>query len=131
MQRPPLSGGCWVWPIWRDVVNSHILIVLSRLPLTSSRALGENATLYTLSLWPSGPSRRSRRYPILTSHTLTLLSREPAATSLVSGEMATVVTPSSIVSVKLQLPVSKSQILTVLSPLPDAIVRPSRAKSNE
>jgi hypothetical protein len=41
--------------------NSHILIVLSRLPLTNSRPVGENATEYTLSLCPSGPSRRWTR----------------------------------------------------------------------
>ena len=41
--------------------NSHILIVLSRLPLTNSRPVGENATEYTLSRCPSGPSRRWTR----------------------------------------------------------------------
>lgn len=111
--------------------SSHILIVLSRLPLTSSLPLGEKATEYTESLWPSGPSRRSVRYPVKMSQTRTLLSREPAATNLVSGEIATVVTPSSMVNVKIFELVSISQRRTVLSPLPDAIVLPSRAKSNE
>jgi hypothetical protein len=65
------------------------------------------------------------------SQILALLSREPAATSLVSGDIATDVIPSSMVSTRLAVPVSRSQILTVRSPPPDAIVRPSLEKSSE
>jgi len=43
VHRPPLRGGCWFMP--RGAESSHILIVLSKLPLTSSRPLGEKATL--------------------------------------------------------------------------------------
>src|SRR5690349_9782546 len=53
-QRPPLGPLPPCGP--RTDESSHILMVLSRLPLTSSLPLGEKATLYTLSLWPSGPS---------------------------------------------------------------------------
>ena len=54
--------------------NSHILIVLSKLPLTRSLPFGANATLYKLSLRPSAPLILSTRYPVLASQTRILLS---------------------------------------------------------
>lgn len=59
--RPPLDVALPEMGIPRGVLSSHILIVLSRLPLTRSLPLGEKATEYTLSLWPSWPSSLSRR----------------------------------------------------------------------
>ena len=111
--------------------NSHILIDLSRLPLTRDRPLGAKATEYTLSLWPSIPSSRSIRNPFLASQTLTLLSRDPAATYSPPGEMATVVTPSSMARLSTSCPLSISHTRTVRSPLPDAMCFPLRAKSSE
>jgi hypothetical protein len=129
IQRPLLGAllGCTTL----GVASSHILIVLSKLPDTRCLLFGAKATEYTMSLCPSGPSRRSRRYPVKVSQTRTHLSRHPAATSLVSGEMTTEVIPVSILRVRTFWPASISQRRTVLSLLPEAIVRPSRAKSKE
>ena len=49
--------------------NSHILIVLSRLPLINSRPVGEKATEYIELLCPSGPSRCCTRWPVVNSQT--------------------------------------------------------------
>lgn len=103
-------------------------MVLSKLPDTSSRLVGEKATEYTLSLWPGLPpasSNLSKRLPLCKSHTRTLLSRLPAAKKRLSGEIATVVTPSSMVRDKMHWLFGISQTRTVRSPEPDAIKRPS------
>ena len=129
-QRPALAVELLIIPC--ALPNSHILIVLSKLPLTKDLPSGANATEYTLSLWPSiCPSSLSTSIPVRVSHTLTLLSSEPAATKSPFGDIATVVTPSSITRLRISRPLSRSQTRTVRSPLPDAMCLPLRAKSSE
>lgn len=112
MHLPPLEDWFPIIPLLSGP-SCHILMVLSKLPLTRLSPSGANATEYTLSLCPSGPSSRAMILPERTSHTRTLLSRDPAATHSPFGDMATVVTPSSMPSVNTSLLRSMSQTRTV------------------
>ena len=81
--------------LWPSSVFKHspvdefqILTVLSLPPLASSPAL-DQATVFTLYLWPFNPLRRS---PFVGSHRMIFLSSPPLARTLPSYDQATVLT---------------------------------------
>src|SRR5712692_2660822 len=70
----------------------HILIVLSRLPLTRVCPSGLMATLQTMPVWPV---RVRTSLPVDKSHTLIVLSELPLTRVCPSGLMATLQTASA------------------------------------